>query len=128
MKKNNISHFAIYIDDIDRAKKFYANLFGWEFNSFGPGDFLQIINSESENAPPIGALQARKYSPIQEKVIGFECSIEVDDIDNIQKNIQENGGRIVMPKTAIPHVGWLVKFIDTEDNIVCAIQYDQKAK
>ena len=126
--KNKLAHFAIYIDDIDRAKTFYSNLFGWEFNNYGQNDFLQIKNPELEEAPPIGALQARKYSPIQDKVIGFECSIEVQDIDRVEELIRENGGKIVMPKTAIPYVGWLIKFVDTEDNIVCAIQYDQSAK
>lgn len=121
--KNNLTHFAIYIDDMDRAKKFYSNLFDWSFNSYGPEDFLQIKNSVEENAPPIGALQARKYSPIADRIIGFECSVEVQDIDTTVKSIIANSGKIVMPKTEIPHVGWLVKFLDTEGNIVCAIQY-----
>lgn len=126
--KNRLAHFAIYIDDIDRAKTFYSNLFGWKYNNYGQEDFLQIKNDESENAPPIGALQSRKYSPIKEKVIGLECSIEVEDIDSIEKSIKENGGKIVMPKTVIPYVGWLIKFLDTEGNLVCAIQYDHSAK
>jgi len=126
--KNNSTHFAIYIDDMDRAKKFYSELFGWEFNSYGPSDFLQIKTNKSENSELIGALQSRKYSPINEKIIGFECSIEVDNIDDIIETVTENGGKIVMPKTAIPYVGWLTKFLDTEGNIVCAIQYDNSAK
>ena len=32
---------------------------------------------------------------------------------------------IVMPKTEIPHVGWLVKFLDTEGNLVCAMEYNK---
>ena len=54
--KNRLAHFAIYIDDIDRAKTFYSNLFGWKYNNYGQEDFLQIKNDESENAPPIGAV------------------------------------------------------------------------
>lgn len=126
--KNKSTHFAVYIDDMDRAKKFYSNLFGWEFNSYGPTDFLQIKTDQSESAELIGALQARKYSPIKEKIIGFECSIEVDDLDRIIESITENGGEIVLPKTEIPYVGWLSKFLDTEGNIVCAIQYDNAPK
>jgi len=126
--KNKSTHFAIYIDDMDRAKEFYSNLFGWEFNSYGPSDFLQIKTDKSNNAELIGALQLRKYSPIKDKIIGFECSIEVDNIDNSIESIAKNGGKIVMPKTVIPYVGWLTKFLDTEGNIVCAIQYDNSAK
>lgn len=120
--ENNLVHFAIYIDNMKRAKAFYENLFGWSFNSYGPKDFLQI-KQNSEDGIPIGALQSRKYSPIDEKIIGFECSIEVVDIDVTIEKIKRNKGKIVMPKTEIPYVGWLVKFLDTEKNIICAIQY-----
>jgi len=33
-----------------------------------------------------------------------------------------------MPKTAIPNVGWIAKFLDTEENLICAMQYDDSAK
>lgn len=126
--KNKLTHFAIYIDDIDRAKDFYSKLFGWKFNNYGQEDFLQIKGGDSEDAPPIGALQSRKYSPIEDNIIGFECSISVDDIDSTINSIKEHGGKIVMPKMEIPHVGWLCKFLDTEGNIVCAMQYNQIVK
>ncbi|MGB3468235.1 MAG: VOC family protein [Cyclobacteriaceae bacterium] len=124
--KNNLSHFAIYIDDMERAKNFYADLFDWSFNGYGADDFLQIKGSPEESEPPIGALQGRKYSPIKERITGFECSIAVSDIEEIIKKIEANKGKIVMPKTEIPHVGWLVKFLDTEGNIVCAVQYFER--
>ena len=125
--KNNLSHFAIYIDDIERAKAFYSNLFGWDYNSYGQDDFLQIKDSPDDNGKLIGALQSRKYSPIEEKVIGFECSIAVANIDDIISKINANHGTIVMPKTEIPYVGWLVKFLDTEGNLVCAVQYHNQS-
>ncbi len=125
---NSLKHFAVYVDDIQRAKEFYSKLFGWGFNSYGPGDFLQINDTTGEHPQPIGALQSRKYSPLSEKIIGFECSIEVENIEHIIEAVKENKGTIIMPKTAIPHVGWLIKFLDTEGNIVCAVQYDANAK
>lgn len=124
--KNNLSHFAIYIEDMKRAKAFYSNLFGWDYNSYGQDDFLQIKDSSDDDSKLIGALQSRKYSSVDEKIIGFECSIEVENIDAIIEKIEANDGKIVMPKTEIPYVGWLVKFLDTEGNIVCAIQYHKQ--
>ena len=125
---NRLKHFAIYIDNMDRAKTFYSNLFNWEFNSFGPEDFLQIKDSNKKDAELIGALQSRKYSPLDNNIIGFECSFAVVDIDDIIKRITDNKGTIVMPKTEIPYVGWLVKFLDTEGNILCAVQYFDNTK
>ena len=125
--KNKLTHFAIHIDNIERAKNFYDNVFDWGFSSYGQSDFLQIRNDKTENGELIGAMQSRKYSPVSDKVIGLECSIGVENIDNIIERILHNNGEILIPKTAIPYVGWIVKFLDTEGNLICAIQYDNNA-
>lgn len=125
--KNNMTHFAIHIDNMGRAKDFYSEVFGWGFNSYGGDDFLQIKNNTTENAELIGALQSRNYSPVKEKVIGFECSIGVVNLDETVQKVKSKGGIILMSKTAIPYVGWITKFLDTEGNLVCAIQYDTNA-
>ncbi len=123
---NKPSHFAIYIDQMDRASSFYHKVFDWTFQDYGTSDFKQI-KSESNSEQVIGALQHRKYSPIPDKIIGFECSITVENIDVLIPIVIDNGGKIVMPKTAIPGVGWIVKFLDTEGNLLCAIEYNDKA-
>lgn len=125
---NKLTHFAIHIDDIDRAKDFYSEVFDWGFTSYGPTDFLQIKADKSENGELIGALQSRHYSPTKEKLIGFECSISVENVDEIVKKVENKDGQILMPKTAIPFVGWIVKFLDTEGNLVCAMQYDNTVR
>lgn len=123
--KNKLSHFAIHIDNMERAKSFYGSVFNWSFHSYGPSDFLQITTGTADESELIGALQARKYSPIPEKVIGLEGSIAVENIDETIQRVLDNGGQILMPKTQIPFVGWIAKFLDTEGNLFCAMQYDQ---
>jgi uncharacterized protein len=125
---NKLSHFAIHTDNIERAKGFYAGVFEWSFNSYGPSDFLQIKTNSSENAELIGALQSRDYSPVSEKIIGLECTIAVENIDSIIEKVQVLNGQVLMPKTAIPYVGWLAKFLDTEGNLICAMQHDSSAR
>ncbi len=126
--KNKLTHFAVYTDDIKRAKKFYDKVFDWGFNSYGQQDFLQIKENKSENAELIGALQSRKYSPVPEKIIGLECSISVENLESTIIKVKESGGKILMDKTAIPYVGWIAKFLDTEGNLLCAMQYDNSAR
>lgn len=126
--KNKLTHFAIHIDDMQRAKKFYDGVFDWGFNSYGPDDFLQIKADKSENGELIGAMQSRKYSPINEKIIGLECSIGVENIDEIIEKVKSNGGQVLLAKTTIPYVGWVAKFLDTEGNLICGIQYDKSAR
>ena len=126
--KNKLTHFAIHIDDMERAKGFYEKVFAWGFASYGPPDFLQIKADQSPEGELIGALQARKYSPVEEKIIGLECTIAVENVAEVIKKVQDNGGKILMPRTAIPHVGWITKFLDTEGNLVCAMESDGAAR
>jgi uncharacterized protein len=125
---NKMTHFAIHIDDIERAKNFYEEVFEWGFTSYGPPDFLQIKTDKTENAELIGALQARKYSSVKENLIGLECTVGVENVDHIVEKVKNNGGEILMSKTAIPYVGWIAKFLDTEGNLICAMQYDNNAR
>ncbi len=126
--KNKLTHFAVHVDDIERAKKFYDGVFDWGFNAYGQHDFLQIKSDKSEDGELIGALQSRKYSPVSDKIIGLECTIAVEDIDEITERVKNNGGQVIMPKTAIPYVGFIAKFLDTEGNLICGMQYDNTAR
>jgi uncharacterized protein len=126
--KNIMTHFAIHIDDIDRAKGFYDEVFDWGFQSYGPSDFLQIKADKTESGELIGALQARKYSPVPEKIIGLECTVGVENVDDIIEKVKNHGGQLLMPKTTIPNVGWIAKFLDTEGNLICIMQYDNGAR
>ena len=123
-----MTHFAIHIDDIDRAKGFYDEVFDWGFQSYGPSDFLQIKVDKTETGELIGALQSRKYSPVSEKIIGLECTVSVENVEVIIEKVKNNGGQVLMPKTAIPYVGWIAKFLDTEGNLICVMQYDNNAR
>ena len=128
---NQLSHFAIHADDLERARKFYGAIFGWTFQGFGGGaitDFCQIKDSAGDLLEPLGAMQSRKFNPAPQPVYGLECSFRVDDVDAIARGVEANGGKIVMPKAAIPGVAWVVKFLDTEGNLVCAVQYDSSAR
>ncbi len=47
--KNELTHFAIYIDNIERAKNFYDKVFDWGFSSYVQSDFLQIKADTNTN-------------------------------------------------------------------------------
>lgn len=58
----------------------------------------------------------------------LECTIGVENLDEIVERVKNNGGQLLLPKTAIPFVGWIAKFLDTEGNLICAMQYDNSAR
>lgn len=117
---NDIAHFAIHADDCPRAKAFYEKVFGWTFEPWGPPNFWRIHTSPGAIH---GALQERREPISGAGMIGYECSISVDDIQSISKAIEEHGGTITMPAFQIDGVGTLVMFQDTEGNTVGAMQY-----
>jgi len=124
---NNVAHFAIHADDLSRARRFYEVVFAWRFHPYGPPDFFQITTGTRE-APGIkGAMQSRRYSVVEKEVIGYECTVVVADVDATAAAVEAQGGKVLMPKTVIPGVGWLIKFLDTEGNLVCALRPDEKA-
>lgn len=123
----NVAHFAIHADDLPRARRFYESVFGWRFNSYGPPDFFQIATGTREDPGIKGAMQSRRYSVVEKEIVGYECTVVVPDVDATAAAVEAQGGKVLMPKAAIPGVGWLIKFLDTEGNLVCAMRVDEKA-
>ncbi len=125
---NQVAHFAINAEDLDRTRAFYEKVFGWKFQPWGPPGFFQI--STADNHPPgiLGALQKRREIVKGERMNGFECTISVKSIDRAIAQIQANGGTIVMKKATIPGVGTLIFFKDPDGNIAGAMQYDSNAE
>jgi len=125
---NNVRHFSINADNVARARRFYEKVFGWKFTPWGPPDFL-LIQTGTEKEPGIeGSLQGRRELVPGQRINGWECSISVDDVDKIARAVQANGGKVVMPKVAIPGVGRLIFFQDPEGNVAGAMHYDEKAE
>jgi predicted enzyme related to lactoylglutathione lyase len=59
--------------------------------------------------------------------VGYECTIEVDDLDATAAAVTAAGGRVVMPRTTIAGVGDLIFFADPAGNVAGAIRYDPSA-
>ena len=122
---HNVVHFAIHADDLARARRFYEEAFGWRFEPWGPPDFYLVATGTDEEPGIHGSLQRRR-SPVEgQGLIGYECTISVDDVDATAKRVETHGGKVLMPKAEIPGVGRLIQFEDTEGNVVCAMHYDE---
>lgn len=125
---NNLRHFAVHADDVERARKFYEQAFGWQFTAWGPPGFFLIKTGIEEDPGVQGALQGRREIVAGKPMFGFECTLGVDSIDETIKAVAASGGKIVMPRFHIPTVGTLIFFEDTEGNIVGAMQYETEHK
>lgn len=120
---NDIAHFAIHADDCERAKAFYSAVFGWTFEPWGPPGFWRVFTSP--DAQVHGALHERREPVSGTGMVGFECTVGVEDVRAIAAAIEKHGGTITMPPMRLETVGELVMFTDTEGNTVGAMQYDR---
>lgn len=120
---HSVCHFEVLADDIERAKRFYADAFGWTFEAWGPPDFY-LIRTGPPADPGIteGALAKRAERPAS-GVNGYRCTITVADLDQAMAAIVSAGGRITSEVVAIPGVGTVASFEDSEGNAVAVMQY-----
>lgn len=120
---NNIAHFDVQADDVERARRFYERVFGWRFDAWGPPDFY-LIHTGTAKDPGIHGSVSKRPEPVAGRGrIGFECTISVDDLGAIKAAILANGGKIVFEEYEIVGVGRMIRFEDSEGNVACAMHY-----
>lgn len=124
-----VIHFEIHAENPERAIQFYQRSFGWEFQKWdGPMDYWLIMTGPKDQPGIDGGLVRRQGKIDGEAVIAYVCTVDVPNIDETVSIVEKNGGTIAVPKMAVPTVGWLVYFKDTEGNIFGAMQNDPNAK
>jgi len=122
-----VIHFEISVDDPEKAKKFYQTVFGWKIEKWGPVEYW-LIETGKKSEPGIdGAL--RKRSDVEElKNENTINTIGVPSIDDFMRKVEENGGKILMPKQAIPGIGYFTYCKDPEGNAFGIMEADSSAK
>jgi predicted enzyme related to lactoylglutathione lyase len=119
----SIVWFEIPADNPERVKAFYSNLFGWNINPFpGGGDYWHIDTGGADDTPD-GALKKRNRP--EEPITNY---VSVDSVAEFSKKIEKLGGKISMPKTAVPQMGYFAVCQDTEGNSFGIWQSDANAK
>lgn len=121
---NHVRHFAVHADNVERARRFYEQVFGWTFEPWGPPDFYLIHTGSGENRGLQGALQHRQEPLSGTGMRGFECTVGVDDLDAVMSLIEAHGGKVISNPFTIEGVGRLFFMHDPEENRVGVMQYD----
>jgi uncharacterized protein len=121
---SNLASFALHVDDVDRARRFYEAVFGWEFEPWGPPGFYLIHTGPDDDPGIQGLMHARSEPRTGTGRSGVEPTFAVDDLDAVAAAVEEHGGKIVFPPSAIPTVGTLLRFLDPEGNDIGAMRYD----
>ena len=120
MKTNPVVWFEIYVNDLQRAKKFYETVFKTQLDILPTPEgnhnikmlsFPMVMNGEGAS----GALV---------KMEGFEAGgngtiiyFRSDDCATEESRIESEGGKIFQSKQSLGEYGFMVLAIDTEGNM-----------
>ena len=123
---NSIGYFEIQSSRPEREIKFYNSVFGWNFikEEYVPIEYYRIETSSIN-----GGLLKRpaQIPPTEYGTNSYVCSIQVTDFERTSQLITDNGGRIAMPKFAIPGRCWQGYFIDQDNNTFGIYEPDENA-
>lgn len=117
--KNAISWFEIPTTDIDRAQKFYENIFGISMMPLEfPNIKMRMFPLDDMMTDVGGALVDsggfHKASATDGPLIYLNAN---PDVQNVLDKVEAAGGKISVPKTQIsPEYGYMAVFEDTEGN------------
>jgi uncharacterized protein len=121
MTNNPVVWFEIYVQDIQRAKKFYEVVLGVKLEkakASGPGlDELFTFPMEMNGSGASGALVKMDGGPSSggnSVIVYFKC----DDCEVESKRAPLNGGKVKKQKFAIGEHGFMSLVSDTEGNII----------
>jgi predicted enzyme related to lactoylglutathione lyase len=116
-------YFEIHADDPQRAIDFYSRIFGWKVEKWnGPEDYW-LVSTGDPDLPGINGGIMKRRDPRG----SVYNSIEVSSVDDYASKVETNGGKIVVPKMAIPGMGNLAYCQDTEGTVFGIVQFDTSA-
>lgn len=119
-----IVHFEINSDDPERAVKFYQKVFGWKIEKWnGPVDYW-LVTTGPKDQPGINGGIMKRMNP----QASTYNTVDVPSVDEFTKRIVESGGKVVVPRMAVPGVGYMAYCADTEGNVFGIMQEDPKAR
>jgi len=105
----DITHIDIPVSDLERAKAFYSNLFGWSISA--PPGFEDYPMWQAPNKISGGGL-----APRSEGFTEPRSYVEVDSIDETLAKAVESGAIVVMAKQPISETSWWAIFTDPDGN------------
>ena len=124
MVDHTIIHFEIPADDVEKLRRFYSELFGWKIEKTpGPMEYymIQTVSIDEKGMllrSGVNGGMMKRRNP-EHKLINY---IAVESVDEYSQKIELLGGKVIVPKTEIPGIGWWAFAVDPEGNQFAILQ------
>jgi predicted enzyme related to lactoylglutathione lyase len=125
-----IVYFQIPSDNIERSKEFYNQLFGWKIDKFPESNTPEgmenwtVTTTDDKGNKALGGGMSKRQMP-QQQITNF---IDVKSVDEYSSKVEKLGGKVVVPKTAVPGMGYYAVCVDTENNSFGIFESNESAK
>jgi predicted enzyme related to lactoylglutathione lyase len=135
---STIVHFEIPSDDMERAKKFYSDLFGWKIEKWSgsdngqltsaatgqPMEYWMVTTTDDKGNKALGGGMMKRQMP-EHHITNY---IGVKSVDEYSSKVEKLGGKVVAPKHAVPGMGYFAICLDTENNSFAVWESNENAK
>ena len=101
----------IPVGDLDRARQFYASVFGLADTEVVEQDVRRIVVIDGE--PSVSLNETAGFRPSADGSLPY---FHVDDLDAALSAVDAHGGRVVEPATERPGLGRFALVLDSEGN------------
>jgi predicted enzyme related to lactoylglutathione lyase len=118
----SVTHFEIYAENPETLADFYRELFGWTITKATGVDYFHI-QTGSDPTSIRGGLMERPI-PGPRSWVHY---IAVDSLDETIARIEQLGGKVLRPKTAVPKSVWYAVVEDPQGSIFAIYQPDPTA-
>jgi predicted enzyme related to lactoylglutathione lyase len=85
-----IDYVELTVTDLEQAKRFYTEAFGWQFNDYGP-EYAGIHSPQGESAPEVGGLRTGQ----EVRAGGPFVLLYSTDLNRSVEAVENAGGQVV---------------------------------
>jgi len=112
-----VVHLEFPAQDLERGKKFWEGVGGWEIKDSGMPGMQYLMWQEGDQGGGVYSMEGQS---------GTTLYLGADDIDADLAKVKELGGD-AEDKQPIPNVGWFSRCKDSEGNEFSLFQSDENA-
>lgn len=120
------TYFDLTVRDLEKAKAFFSDVLGWEFEPFGPS-YLRIRAGSDDEAGINGGVGRIEDAPIANGRPMTIVTVPVKDLEEVVLLVEKNGGSVIERRTTIPGIGYFSTCTEPGGLLFGIIQADPAA-
>jgi predicted enzyme related to lactoylglutathione lyase len=109
-------HIDLPSADAERSKRFYGEIFGWQFETYPGTSYTGITTREDGILSGLGSLP--EAVGLASAAPGTVPYIRPNDFEATLAAIERAGGTVLIPKTDVMGFGWFAHFRDPDGNVI----------